>query len=244
MIRKFCTTCGNVGYPVLVKKGSTGTAFLLWIIFLLPGIIYSIWRANSEHEACPACGSPQVIPVDSPMAQRLMGDDYRKMKEADARQVEIQLEAQAESLRLAKQAEAERMAQPWLKRNRAHLTTVGIAVFAFGLMVALVVWASYQGDRVAQPPTQVQQEEKPAPPKALKPTKHTRASSAEFGCDAYGKKILDSPSKLYPCPPNVYEQQPKSSEMRSAEAHSLKTQDTCEAAGYFWDVMHDECRSN
>jgi hypothetical protein len=239
-MRKFCTACGSVVYPVLAKKGSGFTEFILWLCGLLPGLIYSIWRANSEHEVCPACGSPQVIPVDSPNAQKLMGDDYRKMKEADARQAEIQLEAQAESLRLAKQAEAERMAQPWLKRNTINV----IAVFALGLMVAFVVWASYQGDRVAQPSTQVQQEEKPAPPKALKPTKHTRAS----GCDAYGKAILDIPSKLYPCPPNVLN--PKrhsraaSSAMRDAEAGSSKTQNDCESAGYFWDVTHDECRSN
>lgn len=182
------------------KKGSGFTEFILWLCGLLPGLIYSIWRANSEHEVCPACGSPQVIPVDSPMAQKLMGDDYLKMKEADARQVEIQLEAQAESLRLAKQAEAERMAQPWLKRNGANLAIAAIALLVCGLMIALSVWASYQnGEGFAQPPAQVQQEEKPAPPKALKPTKPTRAS----GCDAYGKATRDIPSKLYPCPPNA-----------------------------------------
>jgi hypothetical protein len=129
MTKKFCTNCGGAGYPVRVEKGSTGTAFLLWITFLLPGIIYSIWRANSEHEACPACGSPQVIPVDSPMAQKLMGDDYRKMKEADALQVTIQLEARAESLRLAKH----RLKRSgWRNRGRNEIVTI--------LLLAVSAW--------------------------------------------------------------------------------------------------------
>jgi hypothetical protein len=257
-MKKFCTACGTVGYPVLVKKGSTGTAFLLWIIFLLPGIIYSIWRANSEREICPACGSPQVIPVDSPMAQKLMGDDYRKMKEADARQQEIQLAAQAESLRLAKQAEAERLAQPWLKRNSANLTIAGIAVVVFVGLIALTLWASYQvpettvrpavsTETPTQSPTLVVKKQKPVHKTQLKKNEALswQDQHSQVSCENDGFIWRDNGCHAYtePAKPQTSEE-PKSSAMRDAEAGSFKTQNACEAAGYYWDALHDKCLSN
>lgn len=136
-MKKFCTACGVVGYPKLVQPGSTGTAVFLWLVFLLPGIIYSIWRANSEHEVCPSCGSPQVIPVDSPVAQKLMGDDYRKMKEQEARE-QADAAAREETERKEQEAaraklaeeEARRAAQPWIRRNGGTLIAVGAVVLA------------------------------------------------------------------------------------------------------------------
>jgi hypothetical protein len=218
-MRKFCTACGNVGHPVLVKKGSTGTAFLLWFFFLLPGIIYSIWRANSEHEACRTCGSPQVIPVDSPMAQKLMGDDYRKMKEADARQ----LEAHAESVRLAQQAQAVRMAQPWLKRNRAKLIITGVAVIVFCGLIALTVWASYRVNGTAPQQTSVAAPTDviATPPAVIREPHHKPKQQVE-GAAVHETAVT----------------------VRDPEPRPQKTETTCEAAGYFWDETHDQCLSH
>lgn len=45
---------------------------ILWLMFLVPGIIYSIWRLTSRHQACAMCGGTGLIPVDSPVGQRLI----------------------------------------------------------------------------------------------------------------------------------------------------------------------------
>lgn len=67
-----CTRCGAIGVPVLVTKGTLATEIFLWLFFLLPGIIYSIWRRNSEQSVCPSCGSPELIPPDSPRASAIL----------------------------------------------------------------------------------------------------------------------------------------------------------------------------
>jgi hypothetical protein len=56
---KLCTTCGMVTTPKRVTPGSFGLGVLLWLRFLLPGIIYSIWRSVARHDACPGCGGRQ-----------------------------------------------------------------------------------------------------------------------------------------------------------------------------------------
>lgn len=72
MAQKLCTTCGHVGKTKTVTKGSFAIELLLWLFFLLPGLIYSVWRLTSRHEACSSCGSTTVIPLNSPLAQKLI----------------------------------------------------------------------------------------------------------------------------------------------------------------------------
>lgn len=67
----FCKTCGHTGEPVTRAKGSIGTELLLWLLFIVPGVIYSIWRLTTKHEACQKCGGTELIPPDSPMAKKL-----------------------------------------------------------------------------------------------------------------------------------------------------------------------------
>ena len=65
----FCQNCGFQGKPKRYIKGSIFTEILLWICFLLPGLIYSIWRLSSRFRGCPSCRAPNMIPLDSPKAQ-------------------------------------------------------------------------------------------------------------------------------------------------------------------------------
>ncbi len=67
----YCPHCGITGVPLTVVKGSTLAEILLWLAGLLPGLIYSIWRLNSRHEACPSCHQAGMIPADSPRAREL-----------------------------------------------------------------------------------------------------------------------------------------------------------------------------
>jgi hypothetical protein len=69
-----CKACGFHGEPGTVTKGSFAVEVILWLCFLIPGLIYSFWRLSSRHENCPKCGSSEIIPIDSPIGQKLMAE--------------------------------------------------------------------------------------------------------------------------------------------------------------------------
>ncbi|MGH9561007.1 MAG: hypothetical protein ACRD3S_06090, partial [Terracidiphilus sp.] len=55
-------------------KGSVLTGLFLYCLFLLPGLIYSIWRQSTAAQVCRNCGSPAVIPLGSPAAQQVLAN--------------------------------------------------------------------------------------------------------------------------------------------------------------------------
>lgn len=69
----FCPNCGHAGGSTSKTRGSILIEIVLWLCFIIPGLIYSIWRLTTRHKACPSCGAPNMIPANSPMAQRLRG---------------------------------------------------------------------------------------------------------------------------------------------------------------------------
>jgi hypothetical protein len=65
----FCTVCHSVDEPYRPIKGN-GWIELLLYFWIVPGIIYSIWRrAGLRNPLCRVCGSPLVIPTSSPAAK-------------------------------------------------------------------------------------------------------------------------------------------------------------------------------
>jgi len=80
MSQMICADCGTVGKPKSVVKGSFLIEVILWLCFLIPGIIYSLWRMSSRHKACRECGSTTMVPVDSPRGKKLV-DEYTTDKE-------------------------------------------------------------------------------------------------------------------------------------------------------------------
>lgn len=67
-----CTRCGVVQDPATAVKGSMLIELVLWLMFIVPGLIYSLWRLSSKHTKCRACGASELIPVDSPAGQKLL----------------------------------------------------------------------------------------------------------------------------------------------------------------------------
>ena len=66
-----CSNCGHQGKPKRVTKGSFVIEVFLWLLLIVPGLIYSIWRLTTRHEACPKCGTPNMIPIDTPRGRQL-----------------------------------------------------------------------------------------------------------------------------------------------------------------------------
>ena len=70
-----CKSCGTIGKATSVTPGSFIIEIALWIAFIVPGILYSIYRITKRHNACPKCKSREIIPTDSPIAVRVLSEN-------------------------------------------------------------------------------------------------------------------------------------------------------------------------
>ena len=64
----------NCGYQGKLKKkfaGNSGIELVLYLFFIIPGLIYSSWRSSAATMGCPKCQST-MIPLDSPVAQKFI----------------------------------------------------------------------------------------------------------------------------------------------------------------------------
>ena len=71
MSQLICLNCGTVGAPKTVTKGSFLVEIILWLFFIIPGIIYSIWRLTTRAKACCSCGAENMVPLNSPIGKKL-----------------------------------------------------------------------------------------------------------------------------------------------------------------------------
>jgi predicted RNA-binding Zn-ribbon protein involved in translation (DUF1610 family) len=63
--RLICPSCGRKAYVKDVNRGNAALELVLWLFFLLPGLVYSIWRRSAKHSKCPDCGTTDMVPIDS-----------------------------------------------------------------------------------------------------------------------------------------------------------------------------------
>ncbi len=67
-----CLRCGTVSEKGrLYKEGAFWIECLLWLCCIVPGALYSLWRLSTRTRVCPACESRNMIPLDTPMGQKL-----------------------------------------------------------------------------------------------------------------------------------------------------------------------------
>jgi len=66
-----CSECHYIGKPRKKKRGSTGLEIFMWLIFPF-GLPYSFWRMLSKTSECRHCASNLLVPLDSPMGERLL----------------------------------------------------------------------------------------------------------------------------------------------------------------------------
>ena len=72
----FCIDCHHQGELKIHTKGYFLIELVLWICFIVPGLIYTIWRVSSRQKMCVECGGVNLIPVDSPRARQLLEQKY------------------------------------------------------------------------------------------------------------------------------------------------------------------------
>lgn len=68
-----CEHCHTVAKPTWGARGSCLMEVVLWLMLIVPGIIYSVWRVTTIRKLCPACGSSDLVPLESPRGRQLRG---------------------------------------------------------------------------------------------------------------------------------------------------------------------------
>jgi len=58
----YCNACHNFT-PTALKKGSGWIELVLYLFYILPGIIYSIWRRSGAPNVCPLCRATALVPA-------------------------------------------------------------------------------------------------------------------------------------------------------------------------------------
>ena len=75
---RVCKECGTVAEPRSDTPGSILIELVLWLCFIVPGLIYSFWRISKRRQVCPACESPNIVPLDTPVGRALAGHCMRR----------------------------------------------------------------------------------------------------------------------------------------------------------------------
>jgi len=68
----YCTSCGYNGKVSGKPRGNGYVELLLWLCFLVPGLIYSAWRGGKKEYICPSCNGNNIIPENSPVAKDII----------------------------------------------------------------------------------------------------------------------------------------------------------------------------
>jgi len=56
-----CPNCSYEGLGKFIIKGSFAIELVLWFIFIIPGLIYSVWRLSNKKWVCPQCDFENVV---------------------------------------------------------------------------------------------------------------------------------------------------------------------------------------
>ncbi len=81
----YCTSCSSSTNDAQLK-GSGWIEIILWLCYLIPGIIYSIWRRSGNRTVCPKCSQSTLVAsaerthVRCPDCRELVLREARKCK--------------------------------------------------------------------------------------------------------------------------------------------------------------------
>ena len=56
-----CMECCCQRDPIWVKRGWLIIEIVMWLLYVLPGVIYSIWRRVRKQQVCPNCLNPTMV---------------------------------------------------------------------------------------------------------------------------------------------------------------------------------------
>lgn len=60
----YCNACHNYA-PHALRKGSGWIEVVLYLFYIVPGVIYSIWRRAGPPTVCPLCRATALVPASA-----------------------------------------------------------------------------------------------------------------------------------------------------------------------------------
>ena len=78
-----CRTYSSI--PRTELPGSTGVEVLLWLLYIIPGVLYSMWRRDDKNavKVCGSCNGNDLTPVSSPEGRSLFERKYGRRPRFD-----------------------------------------------------------------------------------------------------------------------------------------------------------------
>jgi hypothetical protein len=88
-----CTSCGNIGQNKKAVQGTSAVEFALFffgvavaifitwmigLVVILGAIAYSIYRSTTKKNTCAKCSGTSLIPLDTPMGQKILKEMHSK----------------------------------------------------------------------------------------------------------------------------------------------------------------------
>ncbi len=71
--RKYiCMECGCQRDPIDAKRGLLAIEICMWLLYILPGVIYSIWRRVRKQQICSNCRNPSIELTSSSRVMKMM----------------------------------------------------------------------------------------------------------------------------------------------------------------------------
>ena len=67
----------HIGPLELNKKGTLFIEIILWLLFIIPGLMYSIWRRTGRWFACKECGTHHIVPLSSPLGRDVLAKKHQ-----------------------------------------------------------------------------------------------------------------------------------------------------------------------
>lgn len=64
-MKAICRNCGHEGGTERKLKGHFFITLILLLFYIIPGIVYMVWRRAGLHDSCTKCGSLNVVPSGS-----------------------------------------------------------------------------------------------------------------------------------------------------------------------------------
>jgi hypothetical protein len=70
--KSICSNCGSITRPMRTVKGNSLIELILWLIFIIPGLLYSLWRLSTAQYVCRKCQNPSTVPLNTIMGRKLL----------------------------------------------------------------------------------------------------------------------------------------------------------------------------
>lgn len=71
-----CKNCGTAHRGEHTLPGNGWIELVLWLAYIVPGLIYSIWRRSRQRPTCAACHSRDLVDAGTPVGRRLAAEHY------------------------------------------------------------------------------------------------------------------------------------------------------------------------